>query len=261
MSEKQCWLSVITVVKDDPQGFRRTLTSLTSQDLAGVEFIVIDGSADLGEIQEILQSDPVEDSVYEWSEPLGIYEAMNRGLAIATGTFVYFANAGDEFYKSDVLRKTREIISRENVYWAFGPVEIVEGDGKTVLTPQWNYAHEKAGAFSGGHFPAHQGTFVRTDLLRRVGGFSQQYSIVADYAAFLRFSSIADPEALTFPIARFFEGGTSTKDWKVSFREFHRARRQILNPSGAQAFREILNTYRLYLMVFITREIRPRLPF
>lgn len=227
------WISVITVVKDDPEGFARTLDSLVRQDLNGVEFVVVDSSRDRSTIPDLVADVPC---VYAWTEPRGIYAAMNAALARASGDMACFANAGDTFAADDVLNRVRPLV--EGKVWAHGPVEVVDVAGNVVVTPPWDYDREKAVGFSRGHFPAHQGTFTNREELLSLGGFDTTYEIAADYAMALRLSQVADPVVLDFPIARFHEGGASTQRWQDSFREFHRARRSILKPRGMDALRE-----------------------
>lgn len=251
------WLSVVTVVKDDLPGFTRSKDSLAAQDCAGVEWVVVDGSAESTGVPSSL-ADSSLPVTYRHEPPRGIYPAMNSALEAATGDFVYFLNAGDTLASNTVLAQVKEFLGADEA-WGFGPVEIEEASGATVVTPPWDYAAERRHGFSRGLFPPHQGTFVRTEELRRVGGFDTSYRIAADYAAFLRLSQRADPTELPLVIARFREGGMSTSRWQESFREFHRARRQILQPSGLAALRERWETARHFGLVFAHREIRPRL--
>jgi GT2 family glycosyltransferase len=250
------WISVVSVVKDDPDGFERTLISIMNQNLDDVQLVVIDSSGDPDVIPSLISSFPGE-VIYYWVPPAGVYSAMNKALTHASGNFTYFANAGDEFFSSHVLSDVRSL-AKDSV-WAFGPVEIVEADGSRVFTPAWNYKAEQARGFSRGFFPAHQGTFVRTDQLRALGGFDTSYSVAADYAMALRLSLLADPVILPFVIARFHEGGLSTKQWKESFREFHRARQEILNPRGSARIKEEFDTRLHFAAVWLTREVRSRL--
>jgi hypothetical protein len=92
-------------------------------------------------------------------------------------------------------------------------------------------------------------------LLEQIGGFDTSYRIAADYAAFLRLSQLADPLIVDYVIAEFFEGGVSSVNWQESFREFHRARRSILQPTGTAALREQFETRVHFAKVFAYKEL------
>ena len=253
MSE-QPWLSIVTVVRDDAPGFARTLESLRAQELAEVHFVVVDSSGEKQEIPDALsRADVTADIV--WTEPRGIYPAMNTGLQRATGDWVYFLNAGDTLHDDEVLDRLRGRAAQTDRGWMFGPVELTAPGRQPIVTPPWDYPTERRANFARGLFPPHQGTLVRTALLRFVGGFDTSYAIAADYAAFLRLSLTGDPEVLDFVIASFAEGGASTLRWQESFREFHRARRSILQPTGAAALRERADTAWHFARVFAYREV------
>lgn len=250
-------LSVVTVVKDDLEGFTRSQESLARQSAGDVEWVVVDSSADRTDIAAAVEKSGLV-AIYRHEQARGIYAAMNSALDAATGDFVYFLNAGDTLASPTVLQDVGNLLGKESV-WGFGPVEIAEQGGVVVVTPSWDYAAEQRWGFSRGHFPPHQGTFVRRDTLLSIGGFDTSYRIAADYAAFLRLSQLRNPIEFPFVIARFKEGGTSTLQWRESFREFHRARRQILRPQGLSAVRERMETARHFALVYAHREVRPRL--
>jgi glycosyltransferase involved in cell wall biosynthesis len=268
------WLTVITVVKDATADFTLTANSLAAQDLTGVEYLVIDSSTDREAVPGVLRGiESLSVAAVHWVEPAGIYAAMNAGLTLANGDYCYFANAGDVLFSDDTLARVRASLTGAGFgagagagagadapasTWAFGPVEILSQDGTRVITPSWDYAHEKRTCFSSGHFPCHQGTFASTSALRSFGGFDTSYSIVADYVAFLRLSQVSDPIELDFVIATFAEGGISTTRWQESFRQFHAARVSILRPSGAMAIRERWNTASQYAKVFVVRNVLRR---
>lgn len=257
--EEPPWLTVITVVKDAPDDFRRTLASVAAQELSGVEYVVVDGSSDVRAITGILAERPEIQATYAWATPTGIYAAMTDGLERATGEYVFFANAGDVFHSPDVLDHVHGVIDSSQPAWLFGRVEILGIDGSRVITPAWDYEREKSASFSRGHFPSHQGTFARRALLVDQGGFDGRYTIAADYACFLRLSLVADPVQLDLVIATFAEGGVSTTQWQESFRQFHLARMLILRPHGWQAIREKLESARHFALVYAHREILGRL--
>jgi hypothetical protein len=250
------WLSIVTVLKDDRPGLERTLASLSGSERHGVEHIIIDSSSDRTSSPALVGASGLRSRII-WTEPAGVYAAMNRGLAEATGTFVLFLNAGDELASDRVITVLREAVTEGAVNWLFGDAEIVGVDGTVVTTPPWDYRREQKSSFSQGHFPAHQATVVRTAVLRAVGGFDESYQIAADYGVFLHLTEVGPPLQLKFTIARFHEGGASTTGWARSILEFHRARRAILLPTGPVARVERWNTVRQFTIMAAHRSPWP----
>jgi glycosyltransferase involved in cell wall biosynthesis len=254
--------SIITVVKDDPEGFAASLNSLKEQTTHNFEFVVVDSSNDPTLIQQLVENSGLNEDIpthYQWCTPNGIYPAMNLGLDNATGKFTYFLNAGDRLHAPDALEKVAQKLDDENTTWLFGPVEITDHvSNNTTTTPQWDYQEERKNFFARGLFPPHQGTIASTQLLRDLGGFDSKYSISADYALFLRLSQIAGPQEVDFPIAHFVTGGVSTHKWRESFKQFHKARTEILKPQGVGALREQLWTRWHFAKVWIYRELIAR---
>lgn len=247
---------MVTVVKDDPEGLEATLDSLQQQNLTDVEYIVIDSSRDRTAVADHVNSREIDNSVVQWVEPEGIYAAMNQGAQISSGEYIYFANAGDTFASPSVLASIYEVITQQAPDWLMGPIEIQEQSGRIVTSPQWDFAAERSRLFARGLFAPHQGTFVRTLVVRNLGGFDTTFDIAADYALFLKLTQTSAPAIVDFPIARFSEGGASTINWKKSFREFHRARREILTPTGMESFREYTDTVEHYSKVGIVKRLR-----
>lgn len=252
------WLSVITVVKDAPEEFAATAESVALQDLSGVEYLVYDSSSDTAPIVSAMKVSEVASLRYSSIAPRGIYPAMNEALGAATGDYVYFLNAGDLLHSAGVLAHVRRELAASQATWAFGRVEIVGSDGSRVETPPWDYAAEKAALFGRGLFPPHQGTFVRREALIDIAGFDPSYSIVADYAAALHLSKVADPQVLDLVVATFVEGGVSTTQWRESLRQFHRARRRILAPTGAAAALEYYRSVRQAAAMAVYRGVLSR---
>jgi glycosyltransferase involved in cell wall biosynthesis len=239
------WLTIVTVVKDAPAAFADTVASIGDQDRQGVEFVVIDSSTDPAIVPALLQDASGVDATYQWTEPAGIYAAMNTGLRAASGDYVYFLNAGDTLARPDVLATVGPVLRAERPTWMFAEVKMTDAHGGILATPTWDYPTEKRTCFSRGHFPCHQGTFTRRAALLELGGFDTSFEIVADYAVFLRLSQQADPIHLDDVVAAFQPGGVSTERWRDAIGEFHRARREILAPSGATALRERFETLSL----------------
>lgn len=236
-------VSIVTVVKDDQEGFDQTYQSLVSQtelESGAWQWIVVDGSA-----QPLTVADNLPDGTqvkHELQNPEGIYAAMNRGLDMATGEYVYFLNAGDTLAEATTLKNVIGDLRSHQPVWLFGPVLFFNEQGYRLTEREWNYATERRNLFARGLFPPHQGTIMRTSVLREVGGFSRDLDLVADYEAVLKVSLVADPLRVSYPIAHFRQGGASTVHWRQALREFHQARVRVLRPQGIRKLREQVHT-------------------
>ncbi len=140
--------------------------------------------------------------------------------------------------------------------WIVGRVQILEQSGKRVISASWDYQSERKALFARGLFPPHQGTVVSTAVLRSISGFDERFRIAADYAAALSLSQIQDPLMTDRVIGTFSEGGVSTTRWQESFREFHKARRQVFSPRGLVALSEQLRYWKHYSSVWLVRKVR-----
>ena len=109
-------LSVVTVVRNDAAGLERTMASVAEQTRPGIEYIVVDGASTDGTLEAIRRR---ADLVDAWiSEPDGgIYAAMNKGAAMASGDYVLFMNAGDRFYAAETVEKIFEPRPRTELLW------------------------------------------------------------------------------------------------------------------------------------------------
>ncbi|MCB0642106.1 MAG: glycosyltransferase, partial [Phaeodactylibacter sp.] len=104
MENKHPKISVITVVYNAVDLLEDTLLSVLNQTYDNIEYVVVDGASTDGTTEIVHR---YKDRIDRWvSEPdKGLYNAMNKGLAMATGDFVWFMNAGDHIYSPDTLEK------------------------------------------------------------------------------------------------------------------------------------------------------------
>ena len=228
------WLTVITVVRNDAAGLQRTAQSLAPALRTGIEWIVIDGSDDPAAVASIVG----DQGLVTWTEPRGIYPAMNEGLRRASGDFVLFLNAGDALASASVLTDVEHELRDADMQWGYGAIEILEMNGDRVVTPRWEYPRESQALFARGFFAPHQATFVRRARLLQLGGFDETYRIAADYKAFLQLTQASEPRQLDMVIAEFPIGGASSERWFQAQGEFHRARREVFQPRGRSAWVE-----------------------
>ena len=242
-------LTIITVLKDDPEGLIRTMNSLDQPSSQDVEWLVVDSAADVKRVEEILVSSRWEVFLLK-TKPAGVYNAMNVGLAKASGDYVWFLNAGDALHSRESLHDVLTLLRQEPT-WVFGQVEFVSLDGEVVLPEVFDYEWEKRRWFAQGRFPPHQGTIARRQLLQKLGGFNENYRIAADYELMLKLSKTATPLVSHEILATFYEGGISSTNWWGALTEFHRARRAVLQFSAGASMGENMLT----LIQYVSRSL------
>ncbi len=201
MNQNQPKITIITVVRNAADELRKTIISIIDQDYPNLEFILVDGGSTDGTL-EVIKAYAAR--ITWWiSEPdHGIYDAMNKGLAKATGDWVNFMNAGDMFVENDVV--SRVMASDLD---GFG---VVYGDSIAAY-PRAN-VFKKAGPpeeMVHGMVFCHQAAFIRRELIGD-DGFDLSYPIGADFKIFFGlFSAGCRFKHLSFPIAIFDTTGTS----------------------------------------------------
>lgn len=229
------WLTIATVVKDDPAGFESTLNSINKQGESDFQIVVVDSSSE----HLVVEHTQVD---YFWTPPAGIYPAMNHALAQATGEYIYFLNAGDTLDHADTLKRVRNVLSALPL-WAYGLIKIKDPSShRAVISSDFDYHAERKYFFARGKFPPHQATFVRTQTLTDIGGFNPQLTITADYAAMLKLSALANPVYIPEVIAEFTKGGVSDTEWKTASQQFHEARCAAYPLRGKDRLTELMWT-------------------
>lgn len=203
-------VSVITICRNVRNGIERTLESVACQTHPDIEHIVIDGASTDGTL-DILERHRARIAVLVSEPDGGIYDAMNKGLARATGDLVHFLNAEDWFYDARSVEQAVRFIERHpEADLFYGDIEVRLPDGTTVIhVPQ--EADKAAEAMVCGCLP-HQGTFARRSVFDRTGLFDTRWRVHADYDWFLK--AIAD-ETITLrhmpvTVASFGLGGSSS---------------------------------------------------
>jgi glycosyltransferase involved in cell wall biosynthesis len=168
--------SVVTIVRNDPEGVLRTLRSVFAQTYRDYESIVQDGASTDGTSEILRSMEPFIDSLV--IEPdRGIYDAMNRALARATGDYLLFLNADDFFVAADVLARAAEMIDPETDDIVSGHV-IRDEDGK-------RHGYRPDSQYWAGSTADHQATFIRREVMQELR-YDEAHKVCADLHFFAR---------------------------------------------------------------------------
>lgn len=221
-------MTIVTITRNDLAGVQRTFTSLAAQTYADVEHVVIDGASTDG-TAEWARANPVFPNTCVVSEPdSGIFNAMNKGLARASGDVVNFLNSGDVFASPDVLNDVAESYRDLGWQWAYGFARMVTAQGATSAGGRVRRRHSWVRNTFWSREVCHQAVFMRVSLARELGGFDETFRIAADYRLVTAAGLRSRPELLPAVLALVLEGGVSDLQHRKSHLEAHRARVEVL---------------------------------
>ncbi len=196
--------SIITVNRNDAEGLRRTFASVGLHAPEDSEYIVIDGASSDGSVEAIEERDDLIDA---WiSEPdAGIYDAMNKGIARASGEFCLFLNSGDTLRPENGLGSF--VDDGADIYYANA---VLSAGGRRTVT---DYPRSIDANFFVSGMINHQNALVRRSLFERLGPYDTRYPVCADWLFFLK-ASRAEKAVFRFleePFVEFALGGASNK--------------------------------------------------
>ena len=178
-------ISILTVTYNSAATLRETLESVRKQDYPQVEHVVVDGQSTDGTL-DIIRSYP---HITRWisEKDNGIYDAMNKGVALATGDIVGILNSDDIYQDSTVLARVMETFVNDHCDAVYGDLVYVDPDQTSKVRRYWKSGHYNPGSFRWGWMPPHPTFFVRRSLYERFGVFRTDFRTAADYELMLRF--------------------------------------------------------------------------
>ena len=229
-------ISVITVCYNSALTIKDTLESVALQRYKDFEHLIIDGGSKDGtlEIIRIWKGHPVR-LISESDD--GIYDAMNKGVRLATGDVVAFLNA-DDFYKdANVLGRVAKVMQAERLDALYGDVEFFRPGQQDTVARRYNSGRFTAGRLGWGWMPAHPALFVRRALFERYGVFRTDYRIAGDFEFIARVFKHPELRHRHLPesLVRMQLGGVSTSGWRATLqlnREMMRACRANAIPTN-----------------------------
>lgn len=178
-------ISLITVCLNSAGHIADALRSVEAQSWPDIEHLVIDGASRDGTLRV------VEAHARPWrrvvSEPdRGIYDAMNKGIALARGEIVGFINSDDFYASPDALARVAGVFEDASIDACYADLCYVKRNDIGTVVRYWRSSEFCAGLFAKGWSPPHPTLFVRRRIYERLGGFDLQYRIAADFELMAR---------------------------------------------------------------------------
>ncbi len=208
-------ISVITVVYNGEQHIGRTIESVLNQSYSPIEYVIVDGKSTDGTL-EVIEGYP--DSIRVISEPdQGLYDAMNKGLEMATGDYIWFLNAGDQIYGADTVERMVEGIEG-NPDIIYGGTMIIDeaqnevGDRRLKPPDQLTWK-----SFRQGMVVCHQSLVVKREMAPE---YNLEYHLSADIDWAIRASKKAGQiHNSRLVLSRFLEGGLTDHNIRAGLKE------------------------------------------
>jgi len=201
-------ISVITVCFNAQKYIEQTIQSVIAQKDCDIEHIIIDGASTDKTLQIIKQ---YESQITHWvSEPdTGIADAMNKGVALATGDYVMFLNADDYFQTPNALAVATSYMSEQKDIYIYDTIFLK----KTGGVRRHSGSFGKRIRFKG---ICHQGTLCKTSLLKAKGGLDASFKICMDYNFFYQAYLSQATSLYTHEVLSVMRDGgvSSRKDWQ-----------------------------------------------
>lgn len=177
-------VSIITVAYNSAKTIEDTLKSVVNQCYSDIEYIIIDGGSTDNTLDILTQYEPKIDLIVSEKDK-GIYDAMNKGVARATGDVIGILNSDDFYVDDQVIAKVVKLFD-SSIDAVYADLVYVDPIDTAKVTRTWLSGVYKEGSFLKGWMPPHPTFFVRKQVYEKFGAYSLQLCSAADYEFMLR---------------------------------------------------------------------------
>lgn len=213
-------ISIITATFNSSFSIRDCVRSINDQTYQNIEHIIIDGASHDNTL-EIIKSMPNRVSKIISEPDNGIYDAMNKGLKLATGEIVGILNSDDLYVDNELLSRVVDEFDICNCDSLYGDLFYVQRDNTDIVVRTWETRQFVPGSFCKGWHPPHPTLFLRKEIYDKYGFFDIHFKLAADFEFMLRLfekyriSSIYIPK----PMIRMRMGGATSKNLRNIFNQ------------------------------------------
>ena len=177
-------ISIITITYNSATTLQRALASVQQQIYKDIEHVIVDGGSTDG-TKDLIAAYAGKHKNVRWiSEPDdGIYNALNKGIALATGDVIGFLHSDDVFASPDVIAQIAEAMEQHKVDVVYGDLQYCRGD---KVVRRWKSNPYDPRSLKFGWMPPHPTVYVRREVYEHVGKYDEWFRISADYDMMIR---------------------------------------------------------------------------
>ncbi|WP_455607319.1 glycosyltransferase family 2 protein [Bacteroides sp.] len=211
-------ISLITITYNSTSTFRDTIESVLLQTYPDIEYIVVDGASKDNTVDIIKEYEPRFEGRMHWisEKDKGIYDAMNKGIRMATGDIVGIINSDDFYHRTDVIEQVAKAFQDKAVQAVYGDVRFVNPDNLDKTVRYYSSKNFSPRRFRYGFMPAHPTFFTYRNYFEEWGYYKTDYKIAADYELLIRFlyTHYLKAQYLPLDFMKMRTGGASTASIK-----------------------------------------------
>jgi len=249
IAEQKIKISIITVCFNSAATVEETIKSVAEQSHPDIEHIVVDGCSSDATMGIVDRHRARLAKVV--SEPdRGIYDAMNKGLAMASGEIIGFLNSDDLFADASSLACVAKAFEDPTVDACYADLVYLGEHDQSKVVRYWKSRDYRKGLFNWGWMPAHPTFYVRQSVYQRFGGFDLQFNLQADFELTMRFLEVHRIKSLYIPkvLVKMRLGGAT-----------NRSLRNVLQ-GNLEAYRACKKHGLAVTPLFMVRKVLSRLP-
>ena len=229
-------LSIITINYNNAEGLRKTIESVLAQTYTDIEYVIVDGASTDGSVDVIreLATRPTIKWVSEKDK--GIYNAMNKGIRMATSEYIQILNSGDILFDANVTKRMIEQLEQINsqreepIGILYGNMIKVNAQGKVV--GKSGYTEYSLRQFYSSTLN-HDCAYIRRNLFEEYGLYDEQLKIVSDWKWYLQAIGLGrvKPEYVDIDVTIFDDGGISETNLALRCAERRKVLEEVLPPA------------------------------
>ena len=207
-------ISIITITYNSASSLQRALDSVQSQTYKDIEHVIIDGASTDG-TRKLIEAYAKQHKNVKWvsEKDNGIYDAINKGIRLATGDVIGFLHSDDMFYSVDSIGQIAAAFEQNQADVVYGDLQYMHGN---KVVRRWKSNAFNPRALKYGWMPPHPTVYVRREVYQQVGEYDSWFRISADYDMILRiFTAGYNTHYIPEVLVCMETGGASNKNTKA----------------------------------------------
>lgn len=178
-------ISIITAAFNSGSTIADTLKSVSAQTYQNIEHIIIDGASKDNTL-ELVKSHGARVCAVVSERDKGIYDAYNKGIAMASGDIIGMLNSDDLYFSNNVIERVMKEFENPEIDACYADLVYIDKVDTNKIVRYWKSREFSKGDFFHGFVPAHPTLFLRRGVYQKCGSFNIEYSLAADYEFMLR---------------------------------------------------------------------------